>query len=65
MSETKEIICGHCEHLWVCKYKEELLPKAKSVDEIMKNSRFSYKFICPDYIEKKTIGIRNVEEKYL
>ena len=66
MSEAKETICSHCEHLWVCKYRDELLSKAKSVDEIMKNSRFSYKFICPDYIEKQTIGIRNVvEEKYL
>lgn len=63
MADVKETICSNCEHLWVCKYKDELLSKAKSVDEIMKNSRFSYKFICSDYIEKKTIGIRNVEEK--
>ena len=63
MSEAKETICSSCEHLWVCKYRDELLSKVKSVDEIMKNSRFSYKFICSDYIGKKTIEIRNVEEK--
>ena len=63
MSKAKETICSNCEHLWVCKYKDELFSKAKSVDEIMKNSRFSYKFICWDYIGKKTIGIRNVEEE--
>ena len=60
MSETKETICSHCEHLWVCKYRDELLSKIKSVDEIMKNGRFSYEFICPDYIKKQTIKIRNV-----
>lgn len=63
MSETKETVCSNCEHLWVCKYRDELLSEAKSVDEIMKNSRFSYKFICSDYIEKKTIEIRNRKGK--
>lgn len=63
MSGTKETICSNCEHLCVCKYKDELLSKVKYVDEIMKNSRFSCKFICPDYFGKKTIGIRNAEEK--
>ena len=65
MSEVKETICSNCEHLWVCKYKYELLNKVKSVDEIMKNSRFSYKLICTDYFCKNTIGIRNVEDKKL
>ena len=65
MSEAKETICSHCEHLWVCKYRDELFSKVKAIDEIMNNSRFSYAIICPDYIEKQTIGIRNVEEKYL
>ena len=65
MPEVKETICSNCEHLRVCKYKDELLSKVKSVDEIMKNSRLSYKFICPDYFGKNTIGIRNVEEKKL
>lgn len=63
MSETKETICSNCEHLCVCKYKDELLSKVKSVDEIIKNSRFSCKFVCHDYFKKNTIGIRNVEEK--
>ena len=63
MSEAKETICSKCEHLWVCKYKDELLSKAKSVDEIMNDSRFSYKFICPNYFRMNTIGIRNIEEK--
>lgn len=65
MSETKETICSNCEHLLVCKYKDELLSKIKSVDGIIKGSRFSYKLICPDYFGKNTIGIRNVEEKKL
>ena len=55
MPEVKETICSNCEHLWVCKYKDELLLKVKSVDEIMKDSRFSYKFICSDYILKRKI----------
>ena len=63
MSETKETICSNCEHLCVCKYKDELLSKVKYVDEIMKNSRFSYKFVCPNYFKNNTIGIRNIEEK--
>ena len=63
MSKTKETVCSNCEHLWVCKYRDELLSKAESVDEIMKNSRFSYKFICSDYIEKKAIEIGNRKEK--
>ena len=63
MSGTKETICSNCEHLLVCKYKDELLSKVKSVNEIMINSRFSCKFVCPDYFKKNTIGIRNVEEK--
>lgn len=62
MYGTKETICSNCEHLCVCKYKDELLSKVKSVDEIMKNSRISCKFVCPDYFEKNTIRIRNVEE---
>ena len=40
MTGTKETICSNCEHLCVCKYKDELLSKVKYVDEIMKNSRF-------------------------
>lgn len=63
MSGTKETICSNCEHLCVCKYKDELLSKIKSVNEIMKDSRFSYEFVCPDYFLKNTIGIRNVEVK--
>ena len=62
MPEAKETICSNCEHSCVCKYKDELLSKVKSVDEIMKNSRFSYEFVCPDYFKKNNIGIRNVEE---
>ncbi len=59
MSEaTKETICSNCEHLLVCKYKDELLLKVKSVDEIMKGSRFSYKFICSDYIEKRKLFMK-------
>lgn len=63
MPETKETICSNCEHLWVCKYKDELLNKVKSVDEIMKNSRFSYEFVCPNFFKNNTIGIRNIEAK--
>lgn len=63
MSGTKETICSNCEHLLVCKYKDELLSKVKSVNEIMKGSRFSYELICPDYFMKTTIRIRNVEEE--
>ena len=62
MSEAKETICSHCEHLWICKYRDDLLSKVKAVDEIMKNSRFSYTFICPDYIIKPRIEVRNVKE---
>ena len=63
MSGTKETICSNCEHLCVCKYKDELLSKVKSVDEIMKNSRFLYEFVCPNHFKKNTIGIINVKEK--
>ena len=63
MSGTKETMCSNCEHLCVCKYKDELLSKVKSVDEIMKDSRFSYEFVCPNYFKKNTIRIINVEEK--
>lgn len=63
MSETKETICSNCEHLCVCKYKDELLSKVKSVDGMMKGSRFSYKLICQDYFVKNTIGIKNIDVK--
>lgn len=65
MSDVKETICSHCEHLWVCKYKDDLLSKVKAVDEIMKNSRFSYILTCPDYIIKSNFIKNNVGEKYL
>ena len=58
MSEVKETICSNCEHLLVCKYKDELLLKVKSVDEIMNGSRLSYKFNCPDYIEKRKLFMK-------
>ena len=58
MSEVKETICSNCEHLWVCKYKDELLLKIKSVDEIMNGSRFSYNFFCSDYIEKRKLFMK-------
>ena len=55
---TKETLCSKCLHLWVCKYKEELLWIEKKADAIFDGSRFGYILKCPEYIINWTIGIR-------
>lgn len=51
MGEVKETLCSSCLHLWVCKYKDELLDTTKKVDAIFDDSHFGYKLKCPEYIE--------------
>ena len=52
MGEVKETLCSSCLHLWVCKYKDELLDTTKKVDAVLKNvGRFSCVLKCPEYIE--------------
>ena len=58
MADVKETICTHCEHSWVCKYRDELISTVKSIDEIMTKSRFSYVITCPDYTIKPACGVR-------
>ena len=58
MPEVKETICSKCVHLSVCKFKDELMHKVKTIDQIMENSRFSYVMVCRDYIIYNPIGIR-------
>ena len=50
MPEVKETICSKCVHLSVCKFKDELMHKVKTIDQIMENSKFSYVMVCQDYI---------------
>lgn len=46
---TKETICSKCLHLWVCKYKEELLETTSKADIIFDGGTFGYVLICPEY----------------
>ena len=55
---TKETLCSNCLHLWVCKYKEELLEITSKADAIFDGGRFGYILKCPEYIINGTIGIR-------
>ena len=56
---TKETLCSKCLHLWVCKYKEELLETTNKADAIFNGSRFGYELECPEYIENGTkFGMR-------
>lgn len=55
---TKETLCSKCLHLWVCKYKEELLEITSKADAIFDGSRFGYVLKCPEYIENVTIWSR-------
>ena len=55
MSEVKETICSKCVHLSVCKFKDELMHKIKTIDQIMENSKFSCALFCQDYIAYNSI----------
>ena len=55
---TKETLCSKCLHLWVCKYKEELIEITSKADAIFDGSRFGYVLKCPQYSENGKIGIR-------
>lgn len=56
---TKETLCSKCVHLWVCKFRLELLEMENKADAIFDGSRFSYKLNCPEYIENGTkFGMR-------
>ena len=55
MPEVKETICSKCVHLSVCKFKDELMNKVKTIDPIMENSKFSCALFCQDYIEYNSI----------
>lgn len=55
---TKETLCSKCLHLWVCKFKDELLDTTKKADAIFDGGHFGYKLDCPEYIENGTIGLR-------
>ena len=57
---TKETLCSKCLHLWVCKYKEELLEIEKKAGAIFDSSRFYYELKCPERIENGTIASRTV-----
>lgn len=60
---TKETLCSKCLHLWVCKYKEELLEATNKADAIFNGSRFGYKLECPERIENGTIASRTVVQR--
>ena len=49
MGEVKETLCSKCLHLWVCKYKEELLETTSKADVIFDGGTFGYVLICPEY----------------
>ena len=55
---TKETLCSKCLHLWVCKYKEELLKLDNKAGAIFDGGRFGYVLNCPEYIKNWTIGIK-------
>lgn len=54
----KETLCSKCLHLWVCKYKEELLKLDNKAGAIFDASRFGYELKCQEYIENGTIALR-------
>ena len=60
---TKETLCSKCLHLWVCKYKEEMLEIEKKAGSIFDSSRFYYELKCPEYIGNGTIASRTVVQR--
>ena len=60
---TKETLCSKCLHLWVCKYKEEMLEIEKKAGAIFDSSRFYYELKCPEYIGNGTIASRTVVQR--